>query len=435
MRALRARATSARGEPVALLQERFAPALLLASLRDQRASTKTIGGMEYSNAVRGDGQQATRPVTAARQRAALARCSRALQPSRAGDPRHGAHAARAAPVPATTQRPVELFGSRTRPAFDELGAARTLAQMIVDGVLQRERAARLVQFAHARAAPLTLGETIDALVAATWGTGRIDASPKRAALRRVAQRAVADRLLTLAADRERGARSPRAVAEYKIGALRARARHAARGRRRPTMSSAHWSGDRRRLHALDRPPRAARADARARRAAGRSVRDGTVVSCTIRITTLFPHSHAEARPHHAGVRRQPVIRAEHVSGCRIPDALARCALITSPTSAIDMPEAKYSYKPTPEVRTFGQLSATLPAHRRCSARWHRREAAGRGRCREDRDDEGPLVPRSRRPSSTADGPTHRPMPATGMVDVSARSEQAVRADGERDARQ
>ena len=45
---------------------------------------------------------------------------------------------------------VELFGSRTRPAFDELGAARTLAQMIVDGILQRDRAARLVAVRRAR---------------------------------------------------------------------------------------------------------------------------------------------------------------------------------------------------------------------------------------------------------------------------------------------
>ena len=64
---------------------------------------------------------------------------------------------------------VELFGSRTRPAFDELGAARTLAQMIVDMILQRDRPARLVQFATRGPGPhLTLGATIDALVGATW---------------------------------------------------------------------------------------------------------------------------------------------------------------------------------------------------------------------------------------------------------------------------
>ena len=117
---------------------------------------------------------------------------------------------------------VELFGTRTRPAFDELGAARTLAQMIVDGVLQRERAARLVQQAAYGERPLTLGETIDALVNGTWG-GSVPASPKMAALRRVAQRSVADRLMALAAD-SNAAPEVRAIADYKITELRSRAR-------------------------------------------------------------------------------------------------------------------------------------------------------------------------------------------------------------------
>jgi hypothetical protein len=58
------------GEPLALLQERFAPVYLMH--RFALASVaKTIGGMEYHNALRGDGQQATRPIPGARQREAL----------------------------------------------------------------------------------------------------------------------------------------------------------------------------------------------------------------------------------------------------------------------------------------------------------------------------------------------------------------------------
>src|SRR5204862_3461419 len=94
---------------------------------------------------------------------------------------------------------VELFGTRTRPSFDELGAARTLSQMIVDMVLQRERAARLVQFALRPGAALALGDVIDALVASTW-KAPAPATAKLAALQRVTQRAVTDRLLQLAAD-------------------------------------------------------------------------------------------------------------------------------------------------------------------------------------------------------------------------------------------
>src|SRR5947199_284274 len=41
---------------------------------------------------------------------------------------------------------VEMFGSRTSPAFDALGAAGTAADLAVHALLERERAARLVDF-------------------------------------------------------------------------------------------------------------------------------------------------------------------------------------------------------------------------------------------------------------------------------------------------
>jgi hypothetical protein len=191
--------------------------------------------MEYSNAVRGDGLQATRPVPAATQRSALRLLAGALAPAELAIP--DTVLTLLAPRPFGYDASVELFGSRTRPAFDELGAARTLASMVADAVLQRDRAGRLVQFAHRERGALSLGETVDALVAASWA-GR-DASPKHAALRRAAGRAVADRLMALAADRE-ALPEARAVAEYRIGTLRATARRrlaAAAG----DDERAHWS--------------------------------------------------------------------------------------------------------------------------------------------------------------------------------------------------
>lgn len=207
------------GEPVALLQERFAPLYFFHRFAVNSAA-KAIGGLEYANAVAGDGQQATRPVSPARQRQALAVLTAALQPAELAIP--DTVLTLLGPRPFSYGGSVELFGTRTRPAFDELGAARTLAQMIVDGVLQRERAARLVQQGAYGERPLTFAETIDALLDATWG-GAAPASRKLAALRRVAQRAVADRLLALAAD-SNAAPEVRAISEYKITDLRARAR-------------------------------------------------------------------------------------------------------------------------------------------------------------------------------------------------------------------
>jgi hypothetical protein len=220
------------GEPIALLQERFVPVYLMHRFAINSLS-KTIGGMEYSNAVRGDGLQATHPIDGATQRRALSALVAAMSPAELAIP--DTVITLLGPRPFTYSPYVELFNSQTRPAFDELGAARTLAQMIVDAILQRDRAGRLVQFAIRGNAPLTLSETIDSLTsdwgAASGGTAKTDA------LRRVAQRAVADRLLLLAADKE-ASPDVRAIAEMKMNDLRRRI--ASRTSSGSVPERAHW---------------------------------------------------------------------------------------------------------------------------------------------------------------------------------------------------
>ena len=93
------------------------------------SAAKTIGGMEYHNAVRGDGLPATKPIGGAEQRRALDALTDALQPAELAIP--DTVLTLMAPRPFSYQGSVELFGSRTRPAFDELGAARTLARFIL----------------------------------------------------------------------------------------------------------------------------------------------------------------------------------------------------------------------------------------------------------------------------------------------------------------
>lgn len=221
------------GEPVALLQERFVPVYFMHRFA-VASLAKAIGGMEYSNAVVGDGQQATRVVPAGEQRQALGQLLALLAPRELAIP--DTVVTLLAPRPYGHGGSVELFGSRTRPAFDELGAARTLAQMIVDPVLQRDRAARLVLFATRAPGALTLGETIDSLVAATWRRPA-PASPKLAAIQRVTQRAVADALVILAAD-SLAEPEVRAMADFKLAELRADARR--RGGAGSDVARAHW---------------------------------------------------------------------------------------------------------------------------------------------------------------------------------------------------
>jgi hypothetical protein len=222
------------GEPVALLQERFVPVYFMHRFA-VASLAKAVGGMEYSNAVRGDGQQATRLVPAAQQRESLRQLAALLDPRELAIP--DTVVTLLAPRPYGFGGSVELFGSRTTPAFDEIGAARTLSQMIVDAVIQPERAARLVQQAARASGQLTLGETIDAMVGATWERPAAS-TPKLAALQGVTQRAVAEALLRLAAD-SGAAPEVRAMTTLKLRALRADAGR--RGREGSDERRAHWA--------------------------------------------------------------------------------------------------------------------------------------------------------------------------------------------------
>ena len=222
------------GEPITLLQERFA-ALYFMHRFALNALSKTIGGLEYANAVRGDGQQATRPIAYQQQANALRDMLAALRPEELAIP--DTVLSLMSPNANEVTPFVELFGSRTRPVFDELGAAQTLAQMVVDMILQRDRAARLVQFAtRGPGQHLTLGATIDALVSATWNGNA--PTPKLAALQRVTQRVVTEKLLYLAADSD-AAPEVRAMAALKVGDLRNRAR-ARLAAAKDDDERAHW---------------------------------------------------------------------------------------------------------------------------------------------------------------------------------------------------
>ena len=214
------------GDPVATLQERLVPLYFFHRFA-VNALAKSIGGMEYHFALRGDGLQATRPLAGDVQRRALSALLATLQPAELAIP--DTVVTLLAPRPFGIAGGPDLFASQARPVFDELAAARTLAQSIIDPMLQRDRAARLVLFASRDDDALQLGELIDSLVTATWRResaaerGRGREARKLRALRRVTRRAVADQLMQLAAD-SAAAPDVRAVVDLRLATLRDEAR-------------------------------------------------------------------------------------------------------------------------------------------------------------------------------------------------------------------
>src|SRR6185503_14373912 len=131
------------GTPMSTLAEVLVP-LYFHHRYALEAAAKSIGGLDYSYAVRGDGAPPARPVPAARQRAALGAVLETLDPAVLDlpEPLFGLL------PPASVDYPPhrEFLASRTSPAFDALSAAATAADFTLGTLLPSERLARLVDF-------------------------------------------------------------------------------------------------------------------------------------------------------------------------------------------------------------------------------------------------------------------------------------------------
>jgi hypothetical protein len=181
------------GEWVYTLQERFSLAYLYHRFGIQTAQ-RYVGGQYQANAVAGDGQAPVAWVPAAKQREALDLLVAAISPDNLDIPDR-ILAVLAAP-PSGTRASREQFPSEAGDSFSLWTAARTLVSLVVDPLLEADRAARLTLPASRDA--LTLDALLARLVSATWDAPA-DASPRKGALRRIAQRGVLDGLMDLAA--------------------------------------------------------------------------------------------------------------------------------------------------------------------------------------------------------------------------------------------
>ncbi|MEP6573880.1 MAG: zinc-dependent metalloprotease [Gemmatimonadota bacterium] len=223
------------GEPVSTLQERFVPLYFFHRFA-ARSVAKIIGGVEYRNAVAGDGQQATRSVAGTRQRAALASLLDLLTPNLLAVP--DTIRTLLGPRPFGYDESVELFGSRTRPTFDEFGAARSLAELVLGPLLQPDRLGRVVQQSAHDPKEMGLPELMSTAKRAIWDAP-LDPNPRNAGIRRAVQQAFADRLLGLAADTT-AAPDVRAIAGLFVGRLHDEAVTRGRDVRAPVEAQAHW---------------------------------------------------------------------------------------------------------------------------------------------------------------------------------------------------
>ena len=191
------------GVTLATLQEVLAPLYFHHRYELTRAA-KAVGGLTYSYALRGDEQPPSRPVPGETQRAALDQVLAVLSPETLDLPER--LLALLLPRAFEQEENPELFRHATSPAFDALGAAETAARMAVDALLQRERAARLVDF-HRRDASLPgLEDVLEGLRRTAFDRAPPNEPDRLAEIRRVIQQAVVGGMIRLAEDRDGPAR-------------------------------------------------------------------------------------------------------------------------------------------------------------------------------------------------------------------------------------
>ncbi|MCP4661423.1 MAG: DUF5117 domain-containing protein [bacterium] len=185
------------GRPLAELREVLAP-LYFHHRFQLDAAVKVVGGMEYRYALRGDGQTPLAVVDGERQRRALQALLEVLTPAQLDLPDSVLDLL--VPWPYEPPRPEEMIDSATWPAFDALGAAATVADGVVAALLQPERLGRLLDFHRRTPALPGVGEVLDGLLRRAFSEPA--GEPRHAAIERVVERVVIDRLIGVAGSPE-----------------------------------------------------------------------------------------------------------------------------------------------------------------------------------------------------------------------------------------
>lgn len=196
----------AEGEAMSMLNMRFAHVYLHHRYALEGA-IKYVGGMDFTYALRGDGQIPTQILPADEQRRALGMVLDHLSPAQLKIP---ARVTRLIPPSPPGMDGSEMWiPSQAGPAFDPLTAAGGLATEIVTNLLHRDRLARVALFHLEDRQNPSLDEVLTQVVNAGWN----DASSgdlMDQALRRTVQRVILNTLLDLGGD-------ARATAEVRAG--------------------------------------------------------------------------------------------------------------------------------------------------------------------------------------------------------------------------
>ena len=157
------------GMPMAMLEDVLVPIYLFHRYQVE-AVAKQVGGLNYSYALKGDGQMITRPLTKPEQLNALNAVVDCIDPKLLALPESIIKLI--PPRPANYSYTKELFNRRTGLAFDPLTAAESAADFPLSFLFNPARLNRMVQY-QAENDGLGIDEMIKTLMDRTWRATRL----------------------------------------------------------------------------------------------------------------------------------------------------------------------------------------------------------------------------------------------------------------------
>ena len=201
------------GTPMSKLEEVFVPIYLMHRYQIE-ATSKVLGGLSYTYAVRGDGQMTTEIVAAEEQKKALDALLATITPEALAIPERILEMIPPRPIGYPKNR--ETFKGNTGLTFDPMVSVENAAHASISLLLHHERAARLIEY-HARNAKNPDFHTVvGKLLNTTWKSKR--QTGYLGAVQQVVERAVLYHLMKLASNKN-AAEQVRAVAYLKLDEL------------------------------------------------------------------------------------------------------------------------------------------------------------------------------------------------------------------------
>jgi hypothetical protein len=200
--------------PMATLEEVLVPMYLMHRYQVE-ATSKMLGGLYYTFALKNDGQTITKFVPPAEQWKAFNALMATLTPDALALPEKLIE--KIPPRPIGYPRTRETFKSRTGLTFDPLSAAESAASNTLEFMLQPQRAARLVEYHSRDNTQPGLEPVLNKLVAQTWKSPQQPGY--RGELQRLVNNLTLKQLLALAAN-TRAPESVRGITLLQINELK-----------------------------------------------------------------------------------------------------------------------------------------------------------------------------------------------------------------------